>query len=60
MQNPIEQRFFKAHIASGFFALDPFMAEDFLPLGEELFVEEGFFYEILIVISGTHGDNMVV
>ena len=43
--DPVEERLFKTDVVTRFFTLDPFVAEDFLPLGEELFVEQGFFDE---------------
>src|SRR4029077_19585108 len=38
--NPIKQRLFKPNVGAGFFALDPFVFQDFLALGQELFVED--------------------
>ena len=48
--DPVEERFFKADIASGFFALDPFMLQNFFPLGEELFVEDRVLNELRFVL----------
>jgi hypothetical protein len=40
LQNPIEQSFFKADIAADLLAFDPFVAQDFIPFGEEFFIED--------------------
>ena len=50
--DPVEERLFKADVAARLLALDPFVAEDFLPLREELFVEQGFFDEVGIFVGG--------
>ena len=40
--DPIEKRLLKADVVTGFFAFDPLVAENFLTLREELFVEQRF------------------
>ena len=44
--DPIEKRLLEANIVAGLFAFDPLVAKDFLTLGEELFIEQGFFDEV--------------
>ena len=44
--NPIEKRLFEADVVASLLAFDPFVTQDFLPFGEELFVEERFFDEV--------------
>ena len=51
LHDPVEQRFFKADVVAGFLALDPFVPEDFFALGEELFVEKGFFDEVGVFVG---------
>ena len=50
--DPVEERLFKADVVARLFALNPFVPEDFLPLGEELFIEQGFFDERGIFVGG--------
>jgi hypothetical protein len=38
--DPIEESLFEADVMAGLLALDPLVAEDFLPLGEEFLVKE--------------------
>ena len=52
LHDPIEQSFLESDVVARFFALKPFMAEDFLPLGKELFIEPGFFDEFGIFVCG--------
>ena len=42
LDDPVKKRLLKADIVTGFFAFDPLVAEDFLALREELFVEQRF------------------
>ena len=49
--DPIEQRFLKADVSAGFFALDPFMFQNFFALGQELFVENGVLNELGLLDS---------
>ena len=60
--DPIQKRFLKADIVSGFFAFDPFVTQDFLPFSEELLVEQGFFEELATVFCGLvhSGKNLVL
>ena len=46
LNNPIEQRFFKADIGSGFLALDPFVFQNLFALRQELFVKNGVLNEL--------------
>ncbi len=39
VHGPVHECFFKANIMPCFFALNPFIAQNFLPLSDELFVE---------------------
>ena len=39
LEHPVKQCPFTSDIASGFFTLNPFMAEDFIPLRQELTVQ---------------------
>src|SRR4051812_10461417 len=50
--DPIEKRFFKADVLAGFFALDPFVFQNFLSFGQELFVEHGVLDEVRLVLLG--------
>jgi hypothetical protein len=62
MDDPIDQSSFKSNVPARFFALDPFVAEDFLFLGAERLVESCFYeafrgtlksklwHEVIIVI----------
>ena len=50
--DPVEEGFFKADIVTRLLALNPFVPEDFLPLGEEFFIEQGFFDERGIFVGG--------
>src|SRR2546423_2269858 len=43
--DPIAKRLFEADISAGFLALDPFVFQNFFPLGEELLVEHGILNE---------------
>jgi hypothetical protein len=49
--DPVEECFFKADVVTGFFTPEPFMAEDFLALGEELLVEQRFFDEVSVFVG---------
>jgi hypothetical protein len=54
-ENPIKQGLFKTDVVPRLLAFDPFVAEDFLALGEEFFVEQGFRDEIGVFASrGAH------
>ncbi len=44
--DPVEQGTLKTDIAAGFFAFDPLVTQDFLPLGKILLVERGIFDEV--------------
>jgi len=48
-QDPIEERLFKADIAPGFLALDPFVFQNLFALGEELLVEDGVLHELRLL-----------
>ncbi len=37
--NPVEESFFKADVMTHFFAFDPFMAQNFCPLGQKFLIE---------------------
>ena len=50
--DPIEESFLESDVVARFLALQPFVAEDFLPFGEEFFVEPGFFDELGIFVCG--------
>jgi hypothetical protein len=39
LDDPIEQGLFKANVVSHFFAFDPFMTENFRPLGQKFLIE---------------------
>ena len=57
LHDPIEKRSFKADIVSGFFTLKPFMAENFFPFSQKLFVknrvsDEIRIFGIRIVVGG--------
>ena len=39
LDDPVEQRLFKADIVSHFFALNPLMTEDFCPFGQKFLIE---------------------
>ena len=52
LHDPVEERLFKADVATRLLTLDPFVAQDFLPLGEELFIEQGFFDEAGVFVGG--------
>lgn len=41
VKNPVQQGPLKANVLTMFLALDPFMPQDLLPLGEKLSVERG-------------------
>src|SRR3954469_6112109 len=43
--DPIKQRFLKADVRSGLFALDPLVLQNLFAFGEELFVENGVLHE---------------
>jgi hypothetical protein len=45
--NPIEQSLFEADIVTSFFAFDPFVAENFVSFGQEFFVEDGVFDQVV-------------
>src|SRR5947199_2585133 len=53
--DPIEERFFKADVFAGFFALDPLVFQNLLPLGQELLVEHGVLNELrFFLLDGRH------
>ena len=52
LHDPIEKRLLEANVVAGLFAFDPLVPKDFLPLGEELFIEQGFFDERGIFVGG--------
>jgi hypothetical protein len=39
LDDPVEQGFFKTDVMSHFFALNPFMAENFCPFGQKFLIE---------------------
>ena len=49
--DPVGEGVLKPNVVSGFFRLEPFVFQDFLPLGEKLSVEGGIFQEVFA--SGT-------
>src|SRR6266513_222761 len=58
--DPIEERFFKADIFAGFFALDPFMFQNLFALGQELLVEDGVLNEarcVFLCLGSRHVDS---
>ena len=58
--DPVEERLFKADVVAGFLALDPFVAQDFFALGEELFVIVSCLCnEILIVVCDLSNDIFI-
>ena len=50
--DPIQKSFLKTDVLAHFLAFDPFVAEDFFPLGEEFLVEDGILDEIGILVFG--------
>ena len=44
--NPVEQRFFKANVGAGLFALDPLVFQNFFALGQKFLVEDRIFQEL--------------
>ena len=46
LDDPIEERLFKANIMTGLFALKPFVPEDLLPLREEFLVKERILHQV--------------
>src|SRR5207302_10381235 len=53
--DPIQQCLFKADVGSSLLALDPFVFQDFLALGQELFVENRVLHELrLFPLGGGH------
>src|SRR2546423_513903 len=50
--DPIAERFFKADVSAGFFAFDPFVLQNFFPLGKELLVENRVFNELRLFAFG--------
>ena len=40
--DPVEQSLFETNVMTGFFALNPFVTQDFFALGKELLVEQRF------------------
>ncbi|MDB6173633.1 MAG: hypothetical protein JWL59_2944 [Chthoniobacteraceae bacterium] len=54
--NPVQQRLLKADVVPRFFALDPFVAKDLFPLGEELLIEQGFLDQVSVIVGlDAHG-----
>lgn len=49
LHDPVKQSLLKANIVACFLTFDPFVTKDLFALGEELFVEQGFFDEVVIV-----------
>src|SRR5205814_1212939 len=47
--DPIQQRYFKADVFPGFFALDPLVLQNFCALREELLVKRRFFNELRLI-----------
>lgn len=47
--DPIEQRLFETNVVTGLFTFDPLVTEDFLTLGEELLIKQGFSDEVVII-----------
>ena len=39
LDDPVEQRLFKANVMARFFALNPFMTENFGPFGQKFLIE---------------------
>jgi hypothetical protein len=55
---PIEEGSFKADIITGFFALNPFVAEDLFALGQELLIKHRILYQLCgIFTRGFHYYN---
>src|SRR5438309_8718373 len=58
--DPIEERFFKADVFAGFFALDPFMFQNLFALGQELLVEDRVLNEVrrvFLCLGSRHVDS---
>jgi hypothetical protein len=51
--DPIKQRLFEADVFAGFFALDPFVLQNFGPLGKELLVENRILNELRLTFFQT-------
>jgi hypothetical protein len=45
--DPIEQSFFETDVVTLLFAFDPFVAENFVSFGQEFFVEDGVFDQVV-------------
>jgi len=46
LSDPVQQSALEADVVAEAFRLNPFVAEDFLPFGEELLIEAGMLYKI--------------
>ena len=46
LANPVEQRALKADVVAQALGLEPLVAEDLFPLGEEFLIQRGLLYEL--------------
>ena len=46
LANPIEQRTFEADVITQPLGLEPFVLQDFFPLGEKFLIETGLFHKL--------------
>ena len=46
LADPVEQRALKADVVAQALGLEPLVAEDFFPLGEEFLIQRGLLYEL--------------
>ena len=50
LDDPVEQGLFETNVVARFFALNPFVPQDFFALGKELLVEQRFPNEFARVV----------
>jgi hypothetical protein len=50
---PVEQGLFKSDVLTLFLALNPLMAQDFIPLGQKFLIKRRFLKHMILFLGGT-------